>query len=186
MNSRTSSPSSQGMGVSRHSASPRDDVDGGDGDFHRILADVVNIFTEVTGLKLDSQREAQTIRHWVNRGWKAYEFRLLIEYQFHHPKTRAWFDEAIGRMNLRHMFNPSRESWLTDALSELKHKDALQKKIKESEESKISAVNISRLKMKCGALVRVFKMNGSSDKSEYDEHLSFDEKGKPRCLKGCW
>lgn len=136
----------------------------------RTIADVINIFKDITGLLLETKAEETVIKHWCARGWTNHDFRLVIEYHFNNTFERTFLDKP-GNMNLRMMLNPARADRLIDIVRDLRWK------AKQADEKKISSsksYQTSMVLLRCGAKIPV------GDIESYSRHIDecFNMKGK--------
>jgi hypothetical protein len=124
---------------------------------------ICNIFKEVTGLNADASREATVINYWQKKGWREYDFRLLIEFEFNDPKQQDYYSQP-GNLTLRSVFNPAREARLLDIRESLVHRESRKKQATEKSHLPV------KILMRCGA--KIFK-----DQYEYHVDKCFEMKG---------
>jgi len=145
----------------------------------RIVLDVCNIFSELTGAEAEAKRERSVIIPWIrDEGFDVYEFRLVIEHTLKDRHQKEFLAQP-GRMNLRTIFNLSRRDRVLDLVSDLKRAKQIQNRIAEQQQ-KDETPNFKsiRVLMGCGHAVNIkyFKepfgntFRWVRDLSEYDGH----------------
>lgn len=135
------------------------------GDYSRLVADVCQVFKDVTGVVAAPEREHIVIEHWGKLGWQVHDFRRVIEFEFSDPSQREYYGHP-GRMNLRMMLNPARRERLIDI-----HADLIAAAHREKKLAEMTTPSRERkLHLRCGAKIH---------RKDYDSHLSrcFELKG---------
>lgn len=136
-----------------------------------MVANVCQIFREITGSIAEPDRERAVIMHWAQKGWSAYEFRLVIEYQFSDQKQKEFYAQP-GCLNLRMMLNPSSTDRLIDIVNDLKRK----KQIEERREKAVRSPGVPMMLLRCGEKIPV------GDVDAYSRHMNDCFAAKGRCF----
>lgn len=117
----------------------------------RLESNVTQIFDEVVGIKTNPlPSDIAVIQFWEkSHGWKEYEFRLLLDYQWKNPSTRTWLTSEAGRMNIRNFLNPKNADKILSILHDLKQADQIKASVKSAEKGGGSDFTSHRIRLQC-------------------------------------
>ena len=141
-------------------------------ELQHFIRSVCEVFKEVVNVSADPTRDAEAIAHWWRKGWRLYEFRLVIEYMSQNEKTVEYFKQNPSKLNLRGFLSTSgdRESRMEDLILGLKARMKLERT---QEEKREVMKGLPLMLLRCGTRLP------AGDSAAYSAHmrLCFGAKG---------